>query len=26
LTSRANECYDNIREDIQYIIKELGKM
>ena len=26
LASRANECYDNISEDIQYLIKKLEKM
>jgi len=26
LASRANECYDNIPEDIQYLIKKLEKM
>ena len=26
LASHANECYDNIPEDIQYLIKKLEKM
>ena len=26
LTSRANECFDNIPEDLQYMIKELGRI
>jgi hypothetical protein len=26
LASSANECYDNIPENIQYLIKEFGTM
>jgi len=26
LTSKATECFDNIFEDVQYMIKELDKM
>jgi hypothetical protein len=26
LTSPANECFDNLPEDLQYMIKELGIM
>jgi len=26
LASKANECFDNIPEDVEYMIKELDKM
>jgi len=26
LTSRANECFNSLPKDLQYMIKELGKM
>jgi len=26
LVTKANECFDNIPEDVQYMIKELDKM
>jgi len=26
LASKTNECFDNIPEDVQYMIKELDKM